>query len=946
MSAARADTYLTLPDGYATLIGGLRWSAIGDAVERWNGTTVALTEELGVVLEGVFARRPVPPYVVVLHVLHLMRSDDSSPVSARLRAAYREARGAAGLLRNAGVLIAELCRDVPPAAGVPPLAEVDAARCRRRLFGEAGYPVVAEEPALSPAAVEEKVAARLEALTDEDLRHWLAHGCAPGAAGDRLAAEVESLPARVAQLLALARTRPRLVGAAAVVPAVDAALTLPPRRRSPDTLPQGGYTDVTTRGDPDRLLPSQFALDPDEFVRRFADRELLYFLREEPQATVKPDRLVVLDQGVRTWGPVRLALAAAAVVLLRKDARRVGRVLLAATSADRVLDVATADPAVVAGVLEASDLTENPRACWEASLAVAADAPRDVVLLTHPRTARDPALLAVERRPGDRVFALTVADDGAAELAEWGAAGPVGLRSFRVDLVAAEAARVEAEGAPRPTIAGEFRTTTAWTGDVEPVGFPFRPGLVAEPSALGFDAAGEWLVVTGPQGVLHGLALDGNPAEVLPRAMSGGAVLKHVDAVLGLAGGVAVCGRLDPGRTPQVGVTLYPPGAPVLTSTASDAPAPGPAWVVAYYDREVRRVTVYRLRAAIAGGRWSAFPDLNCVAVRVPEGAGGYSAVVDLTAGAEYPDYAITGVPSERRREAVRRSAQGGSPPFPLPVTTSDSPGNTPKDGGPYLLRRGDEITVRCPDLEWRPFAPQRDGKPLLAVRDIARAQLAGDVLALAVSRGPERSLVFFRGPGERGIGEVPHPHPYSPFALSPDGTRVARLHPSRAVSVHPTDGPNLSLAIASPAGLHNNLAIRLEGDPFRLYLRVGSFAHRLTVNAGELEHMAVSGSTNHPAWPPPLRPMVVPTGYDPARFPIGEAVAAGPWTAVLDRLGQVLIFAGRAPAPVAAVVVRRELVAVWAPPNLFWGSTALIGGPPTPGAARAIADALTTGGE
>ncbi len=171
MSATRAETYLTLPLDYANRVGGLSWWGGGDAVERWNGTTLALTEEIGAVLEGAFTRPPVPPFVVVLHVLHLMRSDDSSPVSARLRGAFREARGSSGLLRNAGVLIAELCADVPPAAGVPGWADVDAARARRRLFGTIGFPNLAEEPAASPAEVETRVSGRLAKLTDDDLRH-------------------------------------------------------------------------------------------------------------------------------------------------------------------------------------------------------------------------------------------------------------------------------------------------------------------------------------------------------------------------------------------------------------------------------------------------------------------------------------------------------------------------------------------------------------------------------------------------------------------------------------------------------------------------------------------------------------------------------------------------------------------------------------------------------
>ena len=46
----------------------------------------------------------------------------------------------------------------------------------------------------------------------------------------------------------------------------------------------------------------------------------------------------------------------------------------------------------------------------------------------------------------------------------------------------------------------------------------FRPGLVTEPMMLAFDAPGEWLVAVGVQGLLHSVALDGSPPDVLPRA--------------------------------------------------------------------------------------------------------------------------------------------------------------------------------------------------------------------------------------------------------------------------------------------------------------------------------------------------------------------------------------------------------------------------------------------
>ena len=77
-------------------------------------------------------------------------------------------------------------------------------------------------------------------------------------------------------------------------------MALPPRRLRDNQLPIGGYSDVGTRGQPEQILPAQFALDELELARRFADNELLYFQREEPHAPTCDKLVVLLDQGVRT----------------------------------------------------------------------------------------------------------------------------------------------------------------------------------------------------------------------------------------------------------------------------------------------------------------------------------------------------------------------------------------------------------------------------------------------------------------------------------------------------------------------------------------------------------------------------------------------------------------------------------------------------------------------
>jgi len=699
---------------------------------------------------------------------------------------------------------------------------------------------------------------------------------------------------------------------------------------------------VTTRGDPERLLPSQFALDPDEFVRRFAGNELLYFQREDPHEAVRPDRVIVLDQGVRTWGSVRLALAAAALSLLRANPKRCGAVRLFLTSVPGPVDLLEVDTGGLEDRLEASDLTPNPGECLAAALEPdEAPAPRDIVLLTHRRSLNEPTVTAAAggRGPADRLFAVTVDEAGRAELAEWGTSGPITLRTFRVDLEAAESVRAEDES-PHPHLLGPHSEAT-WGGDAEPVPFPFRPGLVAEPQSFGFATDGDWLVVAGRDGVLHGLALDGTPPEVLPRAFRDGAVLKHVDAVLGLVGGVVVCGRLvvpwDSTEVPRV--TNEPHGAPIVASGASDTPV-AEQFVAAHYDRSARRVTLHVFSRAESEPLWSAHPDLQCVTLRTPSGAG---CALDLATLGRFPFPAVLTLTS-RARVAWDRAATG-APPYDLPITSMWPVKESGRSDGPFLQTLSDGVVYpRQTARTWYAVTPLRDGKPLLAGGAVYRAQLAGDVLALAYVSANQRRLLVLRGPDGAVLGEVPHAV-RTRFALSQDGRLIARREADRTIVVSETRAPAQFVARAAQASLHDALTVDLVPGSFRLTVIVGGHRHTFQVANGVLMHA--------PRWELPARTTgrtgstrPEPSRYDPVRFPAREAVRVLGWQAVVDRLGQVLLYTSRG-VLVAAFLIRRERAAVWIPEGVFWGDPRLIGGPATPEAAEKIGRAIlaATGG-
>jgi hypothetical protein len=250
-------------------------------------------------------------------------------------------------------------------------------------------------------------------------------------------------------------------------------------------------------------------------------------------------------------------------------------------------------------------------------------------------------------------------------------------------------------------------------------------------------------------------------------------------------------------------------------------------------------------------------------------------------------------------------------------------------------------IHVRRADPPWAPFEPTRDGKPLLAGAEIRQAQLAGDVLALKLSRRHEQTLALFRGREGALLIEMTHASG-APFALSPDGRLLARGRGRREVVVTQTPGAGPPLAAAGLAGLHTGLGLFLAADPFRLTIRVGSFAHTFRLDGDRLSY----ASAWDPAYSPPHRqsPGTLPTEYDPGRFPPHAVVEAGPWRVAPDRLGQVLLFT-EAGTLVAAFLVRRERWAVWAPGGVFWGDPALTGGPPSPAADEKLGRAIQAAG-
>lgn len=137
--------------------------------------------------------------------------------------------------------------------------------------------------------------------------------------------ETECLPARqYSQLLNKLRDDEEL--GQFIQMATDAAsmIALPRRPSDPDTLQVGGVSDITNRGQPERLLATELAADPDLLMARIAHGQALYLRRESPPQHMSLRRRVLIENGVRMWGLTRLRATALALAVAASEERTRG----------------------------------------------------------------------------------------------------------------------------------------------------------------------------------------------------------------------------------------------------------------------------------------------------------------------------------------------------------------------------------------------------------------------------------------------------------------------------------------------------------------------------------------------------------------------------------------------------------------------------------------------
>ena len=88
----------------------------------------------------------------------------------------------------------------------------------------------------------------------------------------------------------------------ALIKPIWAGFNIPIFNAHPSEQPLGGVSDLSNKGDFDKLLVSEFANDDLLFMSRLANNEALYLHREMPPITDKLKRVILIDISLKTWG--------------------------------------------------------------------------------------------------------------------------------------------------------------------------------------------------------------------------------------------------------------------------------------------------------------------------------------------------------------------------------------------------------------------------------------------------------------------------------------------------------------------------------------------------------------------------------------------------------------------------------------------------------------------
>lgn len=111
------------------------------------------------------------------------------------------------------------------------------------------------------------------------------------------------------------QTHPETIEIGSLIKRIWSGLNIPMHHNAASSQPLGGVSDITNKGDVNRLLVSEFAYDKDTFLSRIANNEALYLERETANEENDNRRVFLIDCSIKNWGIPKILSFATALAI-------------------------------------------------------------------------------------------------------------------------------------------------------------------------------------------------------------------------------------------------------------------------------------------------------------------------------------------------------------------------------------------------------------------------------------------------------------------------------------------------------------------------------------------------------------------------------------------------------------------------------------------------------
>ncbi|NIF07126.1 hypothetical protein F3J23_16960 [Chryseobacterium sp. Tr-659] len=205
---------------------------------------------------------------------------------------------------------------------------------------------------------------------------------------------------------------PKTFQVGSLIKRIWSGLKIPMRHLSPGEQPIGGISDMTNKGDFNRMLLSEFANEDEVFMNRVANNEALYIQREIPPEENIFERIILIDTSLRNWGaPKVLAFASAIAVIKHPKAHSECKVFALGQTAVPISLNKVEE--VVENLNQVSPVLEVSEALEKFFNEQHTEKDIEVFFITHQENLNDAKVLKVVHENRDQLkFLVTTASDG------------------------------------------------------------------------------------------------------------------------------------------------------------------------------------------------------------------------------------------------------------------------------------------------------------------------------------------------------------------------------------------------------------------------------------------------------------------------------------------------------------------------------------------------------